>query len=325
MMDRVMASLAFGAMVLMGALGATGGGARVAAADRAVPRYEHIVLVVLENHGYESILGAGHAPNLARLAREYGVATEFYATTHPSEPNYVALFSGSTHGIRDDGPFLVNSVDAPNLATQLQARGLTWGGYFGGYDPARPFARFTHDHYAAKHNPFVNFVNLRNEPGFAAHQHPLSSLAAALRSTTLPNFALVIPNLCADMHGARGCEREPQKTIAGDAAVGALVAEIQRAPLWRAAQNAAIVITWDEDDGAHRSGIQGCCGTLPGGGRIATLVITNHGPRHLRDPHPYNHYSLLRTLEDAFGIHHYLGHAADWNAGIRPMLPLFAT
>jgi len=85
-------------------------------------------------------------------------------------------------------------------------------------------------------------------------------------------------------------------------------------------------VTWDENDSGARTG---CCGVTPnapsnfGGGQIPTIVITNHGPRGVADPTPYNHYSLLRTIEDAFGIHEYLGLAAATNQGVKPMLPLF--
>jgi hypothetical protein len=114
--------------------------------------------------------------------------------------------------------------------------------------------------------------------------------------------------------------------------VAALVAKITATPLWNARANAAIVITFDENDTGRSGGHpDGCCGASPddannpGGGWIATIVITNHGPRGLKDPMPYNHYSLLRTMEQAFGIRTYLGHAADTDKGVTAMTPLFAT
>jgi arylsulfatase A-like enzyme len=102
-------------------------------------------------------------------------------------------------------------------------------------------------------------------------------------------------------------------------------------PLWRAGDNSAIVITFDENEKDERQGgDQGCCGSDPakagnsGGGRIPTVVITNHGPRGVVDDRPHNHYSLLRTIEAAFGIEEYLGHAADEHNGVITMTPLFA-
>ena len=296
-------------------------------ADNKVPRYDHVFLVIEENRGYEVILGdSGAAPNLVRLANSYGSATNFYAERHPSEPNYVAIASGSTYGIKDDNSFTVNSVDAPNIATQLETHGLSWGGYFGGYNPAKPLeVRNIATGYASKHNPFINFSNLRSETGFGAHQHTLESLSADLKSGGVPNFSVIVPNLCDDMHGNVNCMNSSANVARGDKVAGEIVDEIQHSPLWHSAKNEAIVITWDENDDDHRaSGQQSCCGALPGGGRIPTIVITNHGPHAVKDGAPYNHYSLLRTLEDAFGIKQYLAGAGDWADGVRPMAPLFS-
>jgi phospholipase C len=293
--------------------------------DRQVPRYDHVFLVIEENRSYEAILGDTYAPNLSRLANTYGSATGFYAERHPSEPNYVAISSGSTYGVKDDNSFTINSVDAPNIATQLDAHRLTWGGYFGGYDPSKPLATTTAQLYASKHNPFVNFSTLRSQPGYAAHQHTLDALSADLKSGTVPNFTAIVPGLCDDMHGAPACRDELKNVTQGDRVAAQIVAQIQSSALWHSAKNEAIVITWDENDGLHRfTGTQGCCGALPGGGRIPTIVITNHGPHALKDDTAYNHYSLLRTLEDAFGIQEYLAGAGDWADGVRPMTPLFA-
>jgi hypothetical protein len=112
----------------------------------------------------------------------------------------------------------------------------------------------------------------------------------------------------------------------GDAFAGALIHRIMATPAWTAPGNMAIVITFDEGAGKTR---EGCCAVTPdapsnfGGGHIPTIVITNHGPRGVSDPTPYNHYSLLRTLEDAFRLPAYLGHAADTAKGVRPMTKLF--
>jgi len=152
----------------------------------------------------------------------------------------------------------------------------------------------------------------------------------------LPNYAHVVPNQCNDMHGRSGpnvpddCDfdNDDGRIARGDRTIRELVAAIQASPIWSAPGNSAIVITWDEDDDPHeKTGIQGCCGYDPnsaanfGGGHIATIVITNHGPRGITDDTPHNHYSLLRTTEDAFCIREYLGHAKD--ADVVPMTKLF--
>jgi hypothetical protein len=123
---------------------------------------------------------------------------------------------------------------------------------------------------------------------------------------------------CQTLFGSRLIER-------GDANLAQIVRAIVNSPVWRSKQNVAIVVTFDEDG---HGGTEGCCGVDPsdaanrGGGHVATIVVTNHGPRGVRDATPYSHYSLLRTIEEAFGIHRYLGHAGD--AGVVPMRALFA-
>jgi hypothetical protein len=110
--------------------------------------------------------------------------------------------------------------------------------------------------------------------------------------------------------------------------VGELVERLMATRAWKSQKNVAIIITFDESGRGQRDG---CCAVTPdqrsnfGGGRIATVVITNHGPRGLADDTPYNHYSLLRTFEDVFGIEERLGHAGDTDRGVQSMTALFAT
>ena len=101
-----------------------------AASDLRVPRYAHIFLIIDENKSYERIMNGRDAPAIAALAKQYGNATHFYAETHPSEPNYVAIVGGSTYGIADDAAFYApgHTTDAPSLATQIEASKLTWKG-----------------------------------------------------------------------------------------------------------------------------------------------------------------------------------------------------
>jgi hypothetical protein len=339
-----------------------------------MPRYEHIFVIVAENKSFDQIIGRQEAPRLNSLAKEYGLATQFYAETHPSEGNYVAILGGNTFGIRDDDAwyckpstidaycphsmlpgYVPHSASQRSLMDQLADANLTWKGYFEDlpapgslaiFSPSsqHPDAERPAELYAAKHNGFVNFERVDNNPEFARNMVPLGDLAKDLAANTVPNYAQIILNQCNDMHGLHpsgpanppaDCivERGKPETFAalirrGDAAIGAIVDAIMAAPLWTAAGNAAIVITWDEDNW-NTAGPQGCCGYdpksagNPGGGHIATIVITNHGPRHVEDSEAYNHYSLLRTTEEAFGISEYLGFAGEAGKGIKAMTPLF--
>jgi phosphatidylinositol-3-phosphatase len=249
-----------------------------------------------------------------------------------------------------------HSVQARSLMDQLEDAKLTWKGYFEDIpgpgslalfnpgaetpDPGRP--KYL---YAAKHNAFLIFERTRNDPKLAEKVVPLDQLKADLATGALPNYAQIVLNQCNDMHGLSPAEpsppadcipdlRKPETMEAvirrGDKAIGAVVDGIMAAPAWAGPRNIAIVIAWDEDS-ARSSGPQGCCGFDPqsranyGGGHVPAIVVTNHGPRGVEDATPYNHYSLLRTVEEAFGIAERLGFAAAEDKGVKAMAPLFGS
>jgi hypothetical protein len=318
-----------------------------------IPRYNHIVEIMMENTSYPTIISNPLAPNLNALANRYGLATNYFGVTHPSQPNYVANIGGSFFGIQDDNQFYCtpalattdpncagttvnHTVSNPNVATQLTAAGMTWRGYFQNLPPIPstgvinfgpnangPYSfkwpSVTDALYASKHNPFLNFTGTQS---VLANMVPDTQLGADLRRGVLANFSLVVPDQCHDMHGIAPCSDESTLISTGDSYVGTTVRTIMNSKVWRQGRN-AIVITWDEDDfsDAGQPGT-GCCGADPGGGHVATIVITNNSSKHVVDNTPYNHYSLLLSLEQAFGLA-CLEHACDASLGVVPMAPLF--
>jgi hypothetical protein len=317
-----------------------------------IPRYEHIILIIAENHGYEQIIGNAGAPNINTLEKKYGLATKYYGVVHPSKANYIAMIAGKTFGIHDDEPYVDHTISDRSLADQLKERNLTWKGYYESIPAADPKAVYFPDPnnpvhgqpnylYASKHNAFINFKSVQEDPGFAEKNVGFDRLFSDLASGQFPNYAHIVPNLCNDMHGMEpgpnvdtDCEFDDNKDTGlitrSDKMIGDLVAKIQGSPIWSKPGNVAIVITWDENEDGRTVKGKGCCGYEPnspanfGGGQIPTIVVTNHGPRGVTDPTPHNHYSLLRTTEAAFGITEYLGHANDTAAGVRTMVKLFA-
>jgi hypothetical protein len=158
-----------------------------------------------------------------------------------------------------------------------------------------------------------------------AKMGPLSALAQDLAKSP-PSFGYIIPDECTDMHGAPpycvdsgdpGDVSDNALVGIADKFVGKIIGQITSAPFWSRGNN-AIVITFDEGADGDTSG---CCGTVPGNGRVTTIVITSHGPRGLKDPTPYNHFSLLSSLQHAFGLG-CLEATCD-TANIVPMFPLF--
>src|SRR5436190_1552006 len=152
----------------------------------------HVVVVVMENEERGAVIGSPDAPYITRLSRRYATAPHSYAITHPSLPNYLALVSGSTHGITSDCTSC--AVSGPNLATELEAAGRSWKAYLEGL-PSPCFAGATAGRYAKKHDPFAYWASTR-----CGHRASFGVLERDLRQGTLPDFALVTPDLCHDMH-----------------------------------------------------------------------------------------------------------------------------
>jgi hypothetical protein len=337
----------------------TGASATQTDRDLAVAHYDHILVIIEENKGYATVLDHGYAPEISSLAKTYGVATQMYAERHPSEPNYVALVAGDTFGIADDdGWYCVpgstdlacKGADAPgfvnhlipgeNLATQLSAKGLDWRAYLENIPSPGSFAVVSPETatepaalYAAKHTGFTNLASVHADRTIVDKLVGFDRLHADLRSGKVPAFALIVPNQCHEMHGIdsppapESCQKGDDELVrSGDDNVRTIVDAIFASPIWKTG-NTAVVITWDEDGKADRvpGEPQWCCvvdANNPGGGHIPTIVITNHGPRGVSDPTPYNHYSLLRTIEDALGLAGHLRQADD--PTVLPMAPLFA-
>jgi hypothetical protein len=322
-------------------------------ADKGIPRYQHIVEIMMENTSYPTIIGNPNAPNINSLASQYGLATNYFGVTHPSEPNYMANIAGSYFGVQDDNQFYCtpalastdpncagttvdHTVSALNLADQLTSARKTWKGYFQNLPPIPPTGLIMTGPnangpytfkwpsnsialYASKHNPFLNFTGTQ---GALANMVPDTQLATDLANNVLPDFSLIVPDQCHDMHGTGGCTDTNALISAGDTYVGNTVSMIMAAKAWKQGRN-AIVITWDEDDFSDQGQPgTGCCGADPGGGHVVTIVITNKGKYPVTDNTAYNHYSLLLSMEEAFGLP-CLAHACDSALGVVPMTPLF--
>ena len=181
--------------------------------------------------------------------------------------------------------------------------------------------------YASKHNGITNFVSVQSSNTEFAKMGPLTQLNDDLTNGNVPNFGYIIPDQCNDMHGAPsfcidggnpGDPQDQQLVTFGDNFVGSVVQQITGAAFWSKGNN-AIVITFDQGADGDTGG---CCDANPGTGLVATIVITNHGPRGLQDPTPYNHYSLLQTFQRAFGLG-CLEFTCD-TTNVTPMAPLFA-
>jgi phosphatidylinositol-3-phosphatase len=279
--------------------GGDGGSAVPTIAPGPPARSSHVVVIVMENKEETQVLGRPDAPFLNRLARRAGVATNSYGVRHPSLPNYIALISGSTQGITNDCTDC--SANGPNLADQLEHAHRTWGAYLEGL-PA-PCARpATAGRYAKKHDPFAYVDAIAADPSRCKRRVPLTHLAGDLRRDRLPDFAFIAPDLCNDTHDC------PVQT--GDRFLAHLVPGLVPA----LGPHGFLIITYDEGNSDA-----GCCGGSHGG-RIATVVTGPDIRRGARMNQPIDHYGVLASIEDAFGLPH-LAAAGDPRHG--SLAPLF--
>jgi phosphatidylinositol-3-phosphatase len=257
----------------------------VPAARLAVPRFTHVLVVVFENKERGQIAGSSSAPTFAALARRYAALTRYDAVAHPSLPNYLALVSGSTHGIAVDCTACV--VSGRSLADTLAARGRSWKTYAEGL-PQPGFTGASAGEYAKKHDPFLYFRNVLARPAWRRRVVPFTELARDVRARRLPDFALVVPNLCDDMHDC------PVAT--GDRWLRRNVVPLLSSP---ALAGGVVFVVFDE--GATDAG---------GGGNVEALVLGPLVRPDARFTQPTSHYGLLRTVEQAWGLP-LLGRSAD--------------
>jgi acid phosphatase len=232
------------------------------------------MVAIFENENAQSIVGSQDAPYLTSLARTGTTFTDAHAEAHPSQPNYLALFSGSTQGVKDDA--CPQTFSGPNLAAQLKDAGRT----FAGYSEDLPSVGYTGCNaggYARKHSPWVDFTGV---PGSV--NQPYTALPADF--SRLPTVSFVVPNLCNDMHDCG--------VAAGDSWARANLAGYVT---WAQTHNSLLVVTFDEDKGSSAN-------------HIPTILV---GPmvKVGASDQRIDHYSLLRTLEDMYGLAP-LGHAA---------------
>jgi phosphatidylinositol-3-phosphatase len=257
-----------------------------------------LAVIVMENEEYADIIGSPAAPYINGLARRSGTATQMYAIRHPSLPNYLALISGSTHGIADDCTDC--TVRGPNLAQQLTDHAISWRAY----EEDLPHPCFTgggSGAYAKKHDPFLYFPFVTSRPLVCAHVVPFADLAGDERAG-LPAFSFITPNLCHDMHD---CD-----TATGDRFLSHTVPALLHA----LGPRGVLFLVWDEGTSDN-----GCC-RLAGGGHIATIVAGPGVRPGARLGTPVDTYSVLATIEDLLGLRRLGGAACACTPSLQPLL-----
>jgi phosphatidylinositol-3-phosphatase len=242
----------------------------VVLAAGVLPTPSHVVIVIEENRSQANIIGNKSAPFINALAAGGALMAQSFAETHPSEPNYLALFAGDTFGVTKDA-CPVNAGAAPNLASELLSAGYTFGGYAEDL-PAVGSPVCSAGKYARKHVPWTNFGNVP-----PANSVPFSAFPTTANYPNLPTVSFVIPNNDNNMHDG--------SIAAGDAWLNRQLTAYAN---WASANNSLLIVTWDEDDGSPRN-------------QIPTVIYGAH-VRPGTYSEQISHYNVLSTLEQMYGL-----------------------
>ncbi|OLC65581.1 MAG: hypothetical protein AUH69_09065 [Actinobacteria bacterium 13_1_40CM_4_65_12] len=232
-------------------------------------------MIVMENRTYAQAVTGGYT---AELASRYSIATNYHAVSHPSLPNYLALTSGTTWGITDDG---WHPLPVGGLGAQLSAAGISWRAYMDGMSGSCTRSGYP---YALKHNPFPYYG-----AACPAEIVPFSQFDQDITGT-VPNFVWITPDLCHDGHDC--------STQVADQWLSQTVPKILATSAWK--DGGLLLITWDEDDGEGSTN------------HVLTIVIHPGTILH-SSARAYDHYSLLASVEDRFKLPR-LGQAAQASA-----------
>jgi phosphatidylinositol-3-phosphatase len=237
-------------------------------------RYTHVVWIVMENHSYSEIIGSSSAPYINSLAKTYGNATQMFAESHPSLPNYIAMTSGGTQGITDDNGPSAHPLSVPSIFSQLGtgARSL---------EESMPSNcdKSSSGNYAVKHNPEAYYTNLNGT--CSTNDVPLGSTP-----DISAQFTFITPNLCDDMH-SNTCSGSSNVIAQGDAWLKGFIPKLLATSQYTSGST-VIFLTWDEDNGSS-------------GNHIPTLVISPT-TKAVVSSTKFTHYSMLRTAEEILGL-----------------------
>jgi acid phosphatase len=258
---------------------ATGTGAGVPLTG--IPAYDHIVMVIEENHGYTQIIGSANAPYINSILPGAALFTDSHGgptVLHPSFPNYMQLFSGATQGVTNDNcPPAGQPYQAANMASSLIAAGKTFAGYAESWPGV--LSACGPSPYAGRHVPWVWFANV---PASSAHNFTAFPASAA-GFTALPTLAVVVPDLSHDMHSF-GTETDAQTIQMGDAW---LKTHLDGYLTWAKSNNSLLIIQFDEDNFTTAD-------------RIPTIFAGAHVKPGQYSEH-ITHYNILATIEKAYG------------------------
>ena len=247
--------------------------------SQGVPVSGHVFLVVEENHSYSSVMGNSSMPYFNSLAQAYGLATQYFANTHPSIGNYFELTTGQII-TNDDG--YTGTVSADNVVRHLLSAGKTWKSYAENL-PSVGYIGGDVYPYAKHHNPFTYFTDVINSQNQLDNLVPFTQFAVDLKNDELPQYAYIVPNMLDDAHD-------------GTLAQADSWLKMNIAPLIASSpfqSNGILVIVFDESFDSD---------TQHGGGQVAMLVISPAAKKGYKSTTFYQHQSSCQLLMQGLGL-----------------------
>ena len=247
-------------------------------AGGGIPQAGHVFIVTEENHDYTGVLDSAAMPYLDSLAQQYGLATQYFANTHPSIGNYFMLGTGQII-TNDDNYATIVTVD--NVVRRLLAAGKTWKSYAEDL-PSVGYTGGDVGRYARKHNVFALLSDVANDSVQRRNLVPFTRFATDLADGTLPDYSNIVPNLCNDAHDCA--------LATADTWLRTHIAPLLASATFQ--QDGLLIITFDESERDNTNG----------GGRIAWVVVSPKAKRGYRSTTLYQHQSTLRLTLEALGI-----------------------
>ena len=292
------AAIALAQIACGGGNGSGSSGNNVPSGTGQIPVVSHVLVLVEENHSYSNVIGNSAMPFTNSLAQKYALATQYYANRHNSLPNYFMLTVGDLVTTND---LFTGTVTQDNVVQALTGAGKTWKMYAESL-PGKGFTGRANAPYARDHNPFAYFSDVLNNSSQAANIVPLTQLATDIQNDTLPDYAMIVPNLANDGHDCPGeaanCT-DTQKLSTIDSWVQTNVGPLINSSAF---QNSVLIYTWDEGDVNDMANQ---------GGHVATILISPKTRAGFQSTTMYQHQSALKLSMQLLGVTDFPGAAAS--------------
>jgi phosphatidylinositol-3-phosphatase len=274
-------------------------------ATNATDRIQHVIIVVMENKGYDQVIGSPDAPYQSKLAKAYASASRYYGVYPDSLPNYISIISGYPYITTDKDPGTVAPLKEQTIVNLLESRNLTWKGYFEDMPNVCYLKDSGKSGYIVHHNPFVYF-DIRNNDK-CKNIVGLDEFSKDVTNGTLPNFSFIVPNNIHDTHDS---------TVAtGDKWLSTFVPKIISSQIFN---NTALFIVYDEGKKHDTSGFGSGAYSVTGG-RLPLILVSPLANEGFVSSDEYTHYNLLSTIESILN----LGNLGKGDTISKPMTDLF--